>query len=103
MPHDNTPEPEIPLGTARAQDAIDLRPVPPDGGKPGPITPPKDDEFMHRTAPHQQRFAAAYLDGKSPGVMQRYAPGAMTSSVEGWVEDDETVERLVAWRHEAIY
>ena len=35
--------------------------------------------------------------------MQSYAPGAKASSVEGWVEDDETVNRLVDWRQEATY
>lgn len=92
-----------PLNHARAEDAIDLRPVPPDGGAPGPVKPPKDEEFLHRTIPGRQSFAKAFLDGKSPGVQQRYAPNAKTSDVEGWVEDDETVARLVQWREEAIY
>jgi len=36
-------------------------------------------------------------------VMERYAPNAAASPVEGWVEDDETVHRLAHWREEAIY
>ena len=43
------------------------------------------------------------LAGRSPGVMQSYAPNAAASPVEGWVEDDETVHRLAHWREEAIY
>lgn len=95
--------PEMPLGVARAQDAVDLRPVPPEGGTPGPIRPPADDRFLHRTVPSRQRFAQAFLGGQAPGVQQSYAPGAKASDVEGWVEDDETVERLVRWREEAPY
>lgn len=95
-----------PLGAARgqtAEDAIDLRPVPPDGDAPGPIRPPKDDAFLHRVLPANQKRAKAFLDGKSPGIQQRYAPNAQTSAEDGWVEDDETVERLVHWRKEAPY
>lgn len=91
------------INTARGEDAVNLKRAPVTGGAPGPVAPPKDDEFLHRTAPSRQRQAKAFLDGKSPGIMQSYAPGAKTSDVEGWVEDDETVHRLAHWRSEAIY
>lgn len=91
------------LNTARGEDAADLRQVGPAGGAPGPVHPPEDGEFLHRTAPSRQKQAKAFLDGKSPGIMQAYAPGAKVSDVEGWVEDDETVHRLAHWRAEAIY
>ena len=50
-----------------------------------------------------KKNAREYLAGRSPGVMQSYAPNAAASPVEGWVEDDETVHRLAHWREEAIY
>ena len=53
--------------------------------------------------PARQKNAREYLAGRSPGVMQSYAPNAAASPVEGWVEDDETVHRLAHWREEAIY
>ena len=34
--------------------------------------------------------------------MQSYAPGARPGE-DGWVEDDDTVRRLMKWREEAIY
>lgn len=91
------------LNTARGEKAAGLRQVAPAGGAPGPVRTPCDAEFLHRTAPSRQRQAKAFLDGKSPGIMQSYAPGAKVSDVEGWVEDDETVHRLAHWRSEAIY
>lgn len=91
------------LNTARGEDAVHLHHVAAAGGSPGPVQPPRDAEFLHRTAPSRQRQAKAFLDGKSPGIMQSYAPGAKVSDVEGWVEDDETVHRLAHWRAEAIY
>lgn len=91
------------LNTARGEKAADPRQVAPAGGAPGPVRAPRDAEFLHRTAPSRQRQAKAFLDGKSPGIMQSYAPGAKVSDVEGWVEDDETVHRLAHWRSEAIY
>ncbi len=56
-----------------------------------------------RKQPARQKNAREYLAGRSPGVMQSYAPNAAASPVEGWVEDDETVHRLAHWREEAIY
>lgn len=56
-----------------------------------------------RKQPARQKNAREYLAGRSPGVMQSYAPNAADSPVEGWVEDDETVHRLAHWREEAIY
>ena len=53
-------------------------------------------------APSRQKSARAFLEGRSPGVMQSYAPGA-EAGADGWVEDDETVRRLMHWREEAIY
>ena len=43
------------------------------------------------------------MRGRSPGVMQRYAPDARPDPDEGWVESDDTVERLRQWREEAEY
>jgi len=91
-----------PLNMARGQKAKDLASVPVNGGAPGAVAPEPDGEFLHRTAPSRQRFAKAFLQGKAPGIMQRYAPGAKTSDVEGWVEDEETVKRLVDWREYMI-
>ena len=83
-------------GTARGQtqqntanSIIDLRKQPASTPKP-PV-------------PARQKNAREYLAGRSPGVMQSYAPNAAASPVEGWVEDDETVHRLAHWREEAIY
>lgn len=61
------------------------------------------DTLLHRTAACRQKQAKEYLQGKSPGVMQRYAPDACPDPEQGWVESDETVQRLVKWRQEAIY
>lgn len=76
----------------RADNAIDLR---------GRV--PREDAFLHHTIPARQRLAKAYLKGQCPGVQQGYAPNAKPSKTEGWVEDDETVERLMRWRKEAPY
>lgn len=59
--------------------------------------------YLHRTVPSRQQSARAFLQGKVPGVQQSYAPNARPSETEGWVEDDETVERLARWREEAPY
>lgn len=64
---------------------------------------PREDAFLHRTIPARQRLAKAYLAGRCPGAQQGYAPNAKPSKTEGWVEDDETVERLMRWRKEAPY
>ena len=53
--------------------------------------------------PSRQKQAEEFLKGDSPGVMQRYAPDAVPDPEEGWVESDETVQRLARWREEAIY
>ncbi len=76
----------------RADNAIDLR---------GRV--PREDGFLRHTLPDRQRLAKAYLKGQCPGVQQSYAPNAKPSKTEGWVEDDETVERLARWRREAPY
>lgn len=91
------------LNQARDQHTAPLHPVPPCDDAPGPIRPQQDDRFLQRTLPCRQKFAQAFLDGKAPGIQQRYAPNAQTSTVEGWVEDDETIERLARWRREAPY
>ena len=98
-----TTEPEMPLNTARGQKARNLEEVPPAGNAPARAKTIPNDDYLHRTVPSQQRFAKAFLAGKAPGLQQRYAPDAKVSDVEGWVEDDETVERLVRWREEAPY
>ena len=65
--------------------------------------PAKPDCCGQPPVPARQKNAREYLAGRSPGVMQSYAPNAADSPVEGWVEDDETVHRLAHWREEAIY
>ena len=84
------------------RNATDLRPAPPDPLRPAPEHTPRYDETLRRTAPSRQKSARAFLEGRSPGVMQSYAPGARAGA-DGWVEDDETVHRLMHWRQEAIY
>lgn len=59
--------------------------------------------YLRRTVPSRQQAARAYLKGQVPGVQQSYAPNAHPSEKDGWVEDDETVERLARWREEAPY
>ena len=58
------------------------------------------DELLSRTVPSRQKQAKEYLQGRSPGTMQRYA---YADRREGWVESEETVRDLVDWREEAIY
>lgn len=60
-------------------------------------------KYLRRTVPSHQQSARAFLKGEVPGVQQSYAPNARPSETEGWVEDDETVERLARWREEAPY
>ena len=61
------------------------------------------DTLLRRTAPSRQKQAQEYLQGRSPGTMQRYAPDAHADPEQGWVEDEDTVRRLAKWREEAIY
>ena len=61
------------------------------------------DELLSRIAPSCQKQAQEYLQGRSPGTMQRYAPDAHADPEQGWVESEETVKELVKWREEAIY
>lgn len=61
------------------------------------------ETLLHRTAPSRQKQAQEYLQGRSPGTMQRYAPEARPDAEQGWVEDEDTVRRLAKWREEAIY
>lgn len=83
--------------------ATDLRGAQPDPHKPpAPPHTPRYDEYLRRTMPCRQKAAKAFLEGSSPGVMQSYAPGARPGE-DGWVEDDDTVRRLMKWREEAIY
>lgn len=65
----------------------------------------KDEKetLLRRTAPSRQKQAQEYLQGRSPGTMQRYAPDAHADRREGWVESEETVRDLMDWREEAIY
>ena len=53
--------------------------------------------------PSRQKQVQEYLEGRSPGTMQRYAPDAHADTKDGWVESEETVKDLVKWREEAIY
>ena len=61
------------------------------------------EELLSRTVPSRQKQVQEYLEGRSPGTMQRYAPDAHADEKEGWVEDEDTVRRLAHWREEAIY
>ena len=61
------------------------------------------EELLSRAVPARQKQAREYLQGRSPGTMQRYAPDAHADKKEGWVESEETVKELVKWREEAIY
>ena len=61
------------------------------------------ETLLRRTAPSRQKQAQDYLQGRSHGTMQRYAPDAHADRREGWVESEETVRDLVDWREEAIY
>lgn len=61
------------------------------------------DELLSRIAPSRQKQAREFLAGRSPGTMQRYAPEARPDAAQGWVEDEDTVNRLAKWREEAIY
>ena len=90
-------------GTARGQtqqntanSIIDLRKQP--ARTPKQAEPAKPDCCGQPPVPARQKNAREYLAGRSPGVMQSYAPNAAASPVEGWVEDDETVHRLAHWR-----
>lgn len=98
----NTPEPEVPLNAARGQKGQNLDPVGPDGAaEPEAQMPAQDAEVLSHTLPSRQDFARDFLAGKASGLMERLAPGAKTSDVEGWVEDDETVDRLARWHRES--
>ena len=95
-------------GTARGQtqqntanSIIDLRKQP--AHTPKQAEPAKPDCCGQPPVPARQKNAREYLAGRSPGVMQSYAPNAAASPVEGWVEDDETVHRLAHWREEATH
>lgn len=61
------------------------------------------ETLLRRTAPSRQKQAQEYLQGRSPGTMQRYAPEGRPDAEQGWVEDEDTVRRLAKWREEAIY
>lgn len=93
--------PHEPTGCARGQTGVTNGNVPVSGDVPGPVEM-HDDEFLHRTATDRQHRAEAFLQGKLPGLMQRYAPDATVSDTDGWVEGDDTVHRLAHWRDEAI-
>lgn len=89
-------------GPAAPLPATDLRGAQPDPQASAPPHTPRYDEYLRRTLPCRQKAAKAFLEGTSPGVMQSYAPGAKAGE-DGWVEDDETVRRLVKWREQAIH
>ena len=59
------------------------------------------DVLLSRTVPSRQKQVQEYLEGRSPGTMQRDAPDAHADAQEGWVETDQTVQELVHWRQEA--
>ena len=61
------------------------------------------DALLSRTAACRQKQVQEYLEGRSPGTMQRYAPDAHADPEQGWVECEETVKELVKWREEAMY
>ena len=90
------------LNTARGEKAIHAQPVPPDGTAPADAPlPPQDAEVLHHVLPSRQGLAADLLRGSVPGSMERLAPDAVVSDVEGWVESDATVERLAHWHRES--
>ena len=96
------PEPEVPLNAARGEKGENLNPVGPDGtAAPQAQMPAQDAEVLSHTLPSRQEFARDFLAGKASGLMERLAPDAKTSDVEGWVEDDETVDRLARWHRES--
>lgn len=66
-------------------------------------TPAIPQDTLSHTVPCRQKQAKEYLQGRSPGVMQAYAPDAHADDREGFVESDDTVHRLAHWREEAIY
>ena len=80
-------------------------------GSPGQNSDERGDLYeqgrkRNAAAPHRtsrQKQAQEYLQGRSPGAMQRYAPDAHADPEQGWVESEETVKELVKWREEAIY
>lgn len=49
-----------------------------------------------------QKKAADFLAGNTPGLMASYAPTAKVEGKKGWVETDENVEQLVQWRQYSI-
>ena len=61
------------------------------------------ETLLRRTAPSRQKQAQEYLQGRSPGTMERYAPDAHADDKDGFVESDDTVHRLAHWREDAIY
>ena len=61
------------------------------------------ETLLCRTAPSRQKQAQEYLQGRSPGTMQRYAPDAHADDKDGFVESDDTVHHLAHWREDAIY
>ena len=54
------------------------------------------DVLLSRTVPSRQKQVQEYLEGRSPGTMQRYAPDAHADAQEGWVETDQTVQEIAA-------
>ena len=99
-------KPGLPPNSARGETGGPTTPVPPQGGGPAPSAladTPAQMELLAHTVPSRQKAVRAFLSGGAPGVQQSYAPNAEISPVEGWVEDDETVERLARWRREAPY
>ena len=61
------------------------------------------ETLLRRTAPSRQKQAQEYLQGRSPGTMQCYAPDAHADPEQGGGEDEDSVRRLAKWREEAIY
>ena len=95
-------------GTARGQtqqntanSIIDLRKQP--ASTPKQAEPAKPDCCGQPPVPARQKNAREYLAGRSPGVMQRYAPDARPDPDEGWVESDDTVNALMEWRRYSIH
>ena len=103
--HAAPPAPDVPLNSAAARpEAPPRRCRPrarPRAGRPAGGCRGPGVFVPHHALP--PKAARAFLNGSAPGVQQSYAPNAETSTVEGWVEDDETVERLARWRRDAPY
>ena len=52
------------------------------------------ETLLRRTAPSRQKQAQEYLQGRSPGTMQRHAPDAHADPEQRWVEREGPAKGL---------